>query len=167
MLPRLHSRSALLGGQRDSDDLSKEALLDESEVIDQPPRPTKPYPFGLRSTLLFPLAIYPFAILVDLILRLTWSVKLSSHLHAYLDEDRAIFLIEFAEVFRRWLWVFLRVEWEVVKEREIRASVPPGTRMRRRAPDASIEDEFEMLAGSSATDEHERNSDEWQSRLRD
>ena len=105
----------------------------------------KPYPFGLRRTLLLPLAIYPFAIIADLILRLTWSAKLSSHLHSFIDEDRAIFFVELAEMLRRWMWVFLRVEWEVVREREVRAGLPPDARVRRRAPDASDEAEFEML----------------------
>lgn len=113
-----------------------------------PPEPS--YPFGLRPTLLLPLPVYPFAIVADLVLRMTWSVKLSSHLHAYAEGDRLIFLIEFAEMARRWMWVFLRVEWEVVKERKVRASMPPGTRMRRRAPDASIEDEYEMLAARAS-----------------
>ena len=90
-----------------------------------------------------------FAFLVDLVLRLTWSAKLSTHLHAYSEGDLIIFWIELAEVVRRWMWVFLRVEWEVVREREVRATVPPGTRLRRRAPDASTEQEFELLRGAS------------------
>jgi len=152
MLPRLHSRSALLGS-RSSDDTPKD-LPDDEDIPDAyiRPVPEKPYPFGLRETLLLPLPIYPFAIIADLILRLTWSAKLSSHLHSYIESDRVIFLIEFAEMLRRWMWVFLRVEWELVKEREVRANVPPGTRMRRRAPDASIEDEYEMLGDGPTLD---------------
>ena len=114
VLPRLHSRSALLSN-RDSAELSKDTLLlpDEEKAAQLPPPHTQPkrYPFGLRPTLLLPLAVYPFAIMADLVLRLTWSVKLSSHLHAYAEGDRLIFLIEFAEMARRWMWVFLRVEW--------------------------------------------------------
>ena len=156
VLPRLHSRAGRVSSPRESNDLSKEPLLDEEQLAHNPssPRLNKKYPFGLRSTLLLPLPVYPFAIMADLILRLTWSAKLSSHLHAFTDSDRVIFLIEFAEMLRRWMWVFLRVEWELVKEREVRASMPPGTRMRRRAPDASIEDEYEMLAGRSTPDLH-------------
>lgn len=156
MLPQLHSRTGLLSSPRGSDDLSKEQLIDEEQQAshDLPSsRSGKKYPFGLRPTLLLPLPIYPFAIMADLVLRLTWSAKLSSHLHAYTEGDRVIFLIEFAEMLRRWMWVFLRVEWELVKEREVRASMPPGTRMRRRAPDASIEDEYEMLDGRSTPDQ--------------
>ena len=166
MLPRLHSQSGLITG-RDSADLSKEGLdlgsLDPEKAPLSPLSPSFPpslpplpppraaarYPFGLRPTLLLPLPVYPFAIVTDLVLRMTWSAKLSSHLHAHAEGVRFIFLIEFAEMLRRWIWVFLRVEWEVVKEREVRASMPPGTRMRRRAPDASIEDEYEMLASGT------------------
>ncbi len=91
------------------------------------------YPWGLRSTLLFPRPIYPIVILLNLVLRLTWSVKLSSHLHHsssstslggdsdsgfYVPGAAVIFWIEVAELFRRWIWVFFRVEWECVRKRE-------------------------------------------------
>ena len=162
MLPRLHSRSALLSNA-DPENGSKESL-EELEAANDFPRPSKRYPFGLRSVLLLPLPVYPFAILVDLVLRLTWSAKLSSHLHSFIDEDRAIFLIEFAEMLRRWMWVFLRVEWEVVREREVRATLPPGARLRRRAPDASTEQEYEMLNGRvsrTSLDAEQEDPEDW------
>jgi len=161
MLPRLHSRSALLSSSQADDD-SKEELL-ETEQEEGFPRANKRYPFGLRSVLLLPLPVYPFAILIDLVLRLTWSAKLSSHLHSFIDEDRAIFFIEFLEMARRWMWVFLRVEWEVVREREVRAALPPGTRLRRRAPDASTEAEYETLGGSAsrANSVEEAEAEDW------
>lgn len=162
VLPRLHSRSALLSSSLEGDD-SKESLLEGSEQAADSPRAHKRYPYGLRSVLLLPLPVYPFAILVDLVLRLTWSAKLSSHLHAFIDEDRAIFFIEFLEMARRWMWVFLRVEWEVVREREVRAALPPGARVRRRAPDASTEHEYEMLSGraSRASLDEETAANDW------
>ena len=160
MLPRLHSRSALLS-KHDPEDASNDDLIEESHHPEAHAESNKRYPYGLRPTLLLPLSVYPFAILIDLILRLTWSAKLSSHLHSFIDDDRAIFLIEFAEMLRRWMWVFLRVEWEVVREREVRASLPPGARMRRRAPDASTEAEFEMPShGSSRVGSMERLDEE-------
>lgn len=73
------------------------------------------HPWGLRATLLYPLPSYPFAIFINLVLRLTWSMKLSSHLHSHADGAVVIFWIEVAELLRRWLWVFFRVEWECVK----------------------------------------------------
>lgn len=73
------------------------------------------HPYGLRSTLLFPLPVYPLLVFLNLVLRLTWSIKLSSHLHSKTDGSVAIFWLEMAEVVRRWMWVFVRVEWEVIK----------------------------------------------------
>ena len=71
----------------------------------------------MRATLLYPLPVYPPLIFLNLVLRLTWSVKLSSHLHASAGEGSlVIFWLEVAEVLRRWMWVFVRVEWEVVKK---------------------------------------------------
>jgi len=55
-----------------------------------------------------------------LVLRLTWSIKLSSHLHAKAQGEGSllIFWVEVAELVRRWIWVFIRVEWEIVKRSE-------------------------------------------------
>jgi hypothetical protein len=77
----------------------------------------KPYPFGLRPILLFPLSVYPLVVFLNLILRLTWSIKLSSHLHSRSDGGELIFWLEVAEVVRRWMWVFVRVEWEIARKR--------------------------------------------------
>lgn len=69
--------------------------------------------FGLRRRLLLggP-ALYYLVIAVDLMLRCTWSLKLSPHLDHITDFESSIFLIEFLEVFRRWVWIFFRVEAE-------------------------------------------------------
>ncbi|KAK7737458.1 protein-ER retention protein [Cytospora paraplurivora] len=69
--------------------------------------------FGLRRRLLVggP-ALYYLVIVVDLMLRCTWSLKLSPHLDHLTDFESSIFLIEFLEVFRRWVWIFFRVETE-------------------------------------------------------
>ena len=117
-----------------------------------------PHPWGLRTVLLYPLAVYPFAIIVDLILRMTWSAKLSSHLHSFASGDLVIFWIELAEVVRRWMWVFLRVEWELVKETRDTRSPPPNPRsavlgteesgaiaMSRREETIFEHDDFEMV----------------------
>jgi hypothetical protein len=71
---------------------------------------------GLRSQLLFndPI-IYYIAVFVNFVLRFTWSLKLSSHLHHVADLEAGVFMIEALEVLRRWIWVFIRVEWEVLK----------------------------------------------------
>ena len=75
------------------------------------------HPYGLRTRLLYPLPVYPLALFINLVLRLTWSIKLSSHLHASAQGEGSlvIFWLEVAELVRRWIWVFIRVEWEIVK----------------------------------------------------
>ncbi|KAI0780091.1 EXS family-domain-containing protein [Fomes fomentarius] len=140
LLPRLHSRSALLKNPRGSVDGLPDSATDDSTQTFAHIQERGPHPWGLRPVLLFPLSVYPFAIIIDLILRLTWSAKLSSHLHSFAEGDLVIFWIELAEVVRRWLWVFLRVEWELVKEtttnnRDTR-STPPAKRSAGLGPGA-------------------------------
>jgi hypothetical protein len=79
-------------------------------------------PFGLRSRMLFPDPfVYYLFILLDLVLRFTWSLKLSSHLHTISEIESGVFIMEALELGRRWMWVFLRVEWEEVKRLDARA----------------------------------------------
>ncbi|KAJ7594317.1 EXS family-domain-containing protein [Mycena floridula] len=105
-LPHLHSGSPLLTSEFPGE--NSRSTSGESG--------RQTYPFGLRPTLLYPLPVYPLLIFLNLVLRLTWSIKLSSHLHSKTDGSVAIFWLEMAEVFRRWMWVFLRVEWEVIRK---------------------------------------------------
>lgn len=107
LLPtRLHSDSPLLGRRPLS--LSTLSALGESR-----------HPWGLRSTTRYPLVVYPLAIFLNLVLRMTWSIKLSSHLHNKTDGSMVIFCFEVAEIFRRWMWVFIRVEWEGIKREKV------------------------------------------------
>jgi hypothetical protein len=69
------------------------------------------------TTMLFPPAVYHLAILLDLILRFTWSLKISSHLAQLVELESGVFVLEVLEIARRCGWVFLRVEWEVVKRK--------------------------------------------------
>ncbi|OCK75967.1 EXS-domain-containing protein [Lepidopterella palustris CBS 459.81] len=74
------------------------------------------YPYGLRRHRYFHVpALYYAAIGVDLVLRCTWSLKLSPHLDHFNDLEGGIFAMEVMEVWRRWVWVFLRVETEWVR----------------------------------------------------
>lgn len=69
--------------------------------------------WGLRRTLHFKSPnLYYFVIALDLVLRCTWSLKLSPHLDHFNDLEGGIFTIQLLEVFRRWVWVFFRVEAE-------------------------------------------------------
>jgi hypothetical protein len=56
--------------------------------------------------------MYYTAIAIDLLLRCTWSFKLSPHLDHFNDLEGGIFLMELMEVVRRWMWIFFRVETE-------------------------------------------------------
>lgn len=74
------------------------------------------HPWGLRRHRYFHLhEIYYVVVGVDLLLRCTWSYKLSPHLDHFNDLEGAIFMMELLEVFRRWIWIFFRVETEWVR----------------------------------------------------
>ncbi|CAM1506626.1 Fc.00g062670.m01.CDS01 [Cosmosporella sp. VM-42] len=74
------------------------------------------HPFGLRDRLMFrPINLYYVVIVMDLMLRCTWSIKLNRHLDKFSDFESGLFLIEFLEVFRRWVWIFFRVETEWIR----------------------------------------------------
>ncbi|KAF2422589.1 EXS family protein [Tothia fuscella] len=74
------------------------------------------HPWGLRRLRHFHAKeIYYVVIGLDFVLRCTWSVKLSPHLDHFNDVEGGIFLMEVLEVFRRWVWIFFRVETEWVR----------------------------------------------------
>jgi hypothetical protein len=87
----------------------------------------------LRPSILLPdTVIYYSAVAIDLLLRFTWSLKLSTHLHAIHEIEQGVFLLEALEVVRRcvlscrgnlrslhcgrWMWTFIRIEWEAVRK---------------------------------------------------
>ncbi|RKF53209.1 Protein ERD1-like protein 2 [Erysiphe neolycopersici] len=77
-----------------------------------------PY-FGLRSSLFLPTPdIYYIAIVLDFFLRFSWLIKLSPSLIQFADSESGITLLEFAEIGRRWIWIFLRSDAEWVRQYE-------------------------------------------------
>jgi len=75
------------------------------------------HPWGLRRRRFFHAnEIYYGVIILDFLLRCTWSFKLSPHLDHFNDLEGGIFMMEALEVFRRWMWIFLRVEAEWVRD---------------------------------------------------
>lgn len=71
------------------------------------------HPWGLRRhTHFHTKEMYYGAIIIDLMLRCTWSFKLSPHLDHFNDLEGGIFVMELLEVLRRWMWIFFRVETE-------------------------------------------------------
>lgn len=83
-------------------------------------------PYGLRSRISFSPNTYYAAIVLDLLLRCTWSLKLSPHLDHFADFESGIFLMEVLEVGRRWMWIFFRVETEWVRNPHSHALGLPG-----------------------------------------
>ena len=74
------------------------------------------YPYGLRQhRYIHAPSVYYVVVGVDLMLRCTWSLKLSPHLDHLNDLEGGIFVMQLLEVFRRWVWIFLRVETEWVR----------------------------------------------------
>ncbi|CAJ2501562.1 Uu.00g044150.m01.CDS01 [Anthostomella pinea] len=81
--------------------------------------------FGLRRQLrLGPPVLYYAVVAVDLCLRCTWSLKLSPHLDHVADFESSIFVIELLEVFRRWVWIFFRVETELLRNNAAPGGLP-------------------------------------------
>lgn len=73
------------------------------------------YPYGLRPNRYFVAKeFYYVAIGIDLLLRCTWSVKMSPHLDFMNEMEGGLFMLQVLEVLRRWVWVFFRVEKEYV-----------------------------------------------------
>ncbi|KAH9485107.1 Protein ERD1-like protein 1 [Psilocybe cubensis] len=117
ILPRLHSGTPLVNSRTSLDSQSSEDHPPvRIELSDPPKYRHRQSCFGLRTILFYPRAIYPVLIFVNLLLRMIWSVKLSTHMQSSRDGSVAFFWLEVAELVRRWLWVFVRVEWELIKK---------------------------------------------------
>ncbi|KAG6833551.1 hypothetical protein H0H87_005202 [Tephrocybe sp. NHM501043] len=112
---RLHSATPLIS--QEEDDLGVQDSEDLSRSLAELANHKRHYhPFGLRYSLHFPLLVYPFLIFLNLVLRLTWSMKLFSVVNVSSHAGIANFCLKMAELFRRWMWVFIRVEWEMIKK---------------------------------------------------
>ncbi|KAG6918535.1 hypothetical protein DXG01_013625 [Tephrocybe rancida] len=114
-LPRLHSATPLI--LTGDDVLHLHDTEELSRSVAELTNHTKHYhPLGLRHSLHLPLLVYPFLIFLNLVLRLTWSMKLFSVVNVSSHANIANFCLKMAELFRRWMWVFIRVEWEMIKK---------------------------------------------------
>eukprot|EP00049_Salpingoeca_infusionum_P021709 m.4251 g.4251 ORF g.4251 m.4251 type:complete len:368 (-) comp4443_c0_seq1:192-1295(-) len=76
---------------------------------------TSSYPL-LRHYIVYRPWKYYAAMVVDLALRLCWSLKLSSHLQQHASGRAFVFVFEVLEVLRRFMWNYFRVEWQFVRE---------------------------------------------------
>ncbi|QRW08269.1 ER retention-like protein [Ceratobasidium sp. AG-Ba] len=109
------------------------------------------HPFGLRDNLLFrDSLVYYLVIFLNLFLRFTWSLKLSTHLDTVEELESSVFLIEALEVTRRWVWVFFRVEWEAIKKEQAASTNGEATARSHRSQAHNDDIEFDLLGPSRA-----------------
>ncbi|KAG2119840.1 EXS family-domain-containing protein [Suillus discolor] len=120
VLPSLHSKTSSIAGSSDAHTVTQSS---GHHVLGGAIQRHQSYPYGLRPVLLYPLLVYPLVMFFNLVLRMTWSIKLSSHLHSQSEGSVLMLWLEVAEVFRRWMWVFLRVEWEVAKNAQHKSQI--------------------------------------------
>ncbi|ROT36887.1 EXS family protein [Sodiomyces alkalinus F11] len=74
------------------------------------------HPYGLRGRLAFRQPVVYYAVIaLDLVLRCTWATRLSGRLAPLNDREGFLFLLQLLEVFRRWVWIFFRVEAEFIR----------------------------------------------------
>ncbi|KAK4185506.1 EXS family-domain-containing protein [Podospora australis] len=79
-------------------------------------RSSPDHPFGLRRRLLVHKPIVYYAVIaLDLALRCTWVIKLNPSLDQISSLESTIFFLQLCEVFRRWVWIFFRVETEWIR----------------------------------------------------
>lgn len=74
----------------------------------------------LRQVAMFPMIIYIFFAIINLIFRFSWMINRlpgMNHIHSSI----IVLVIEIGEIIRRSLWNILRVEWEVINQ-QIRSS---------------------------------------------
>ncbi|EAU34752.1 conserved hypothetical protein [Aspergillus terreus NIH2624] len=73
------------------------------------------HPYGLRRRRYFSDRQYYLAVLVDLLLRFSWASRFVPGFLWLTETEFGLFLLMSAEVARRWMWVFLRVEAENIR----------------------------------------------------
>ncbi|KKK17575.1 hypothetical protein P175DRAFT_0288489 [Aspergillus ochraceoroseus IBT 24754] len=75
------------------------------------------YPFGLRRNRCFTDRQYYLAISIDFALRFSWASRFVPGLTWLTDSEVGLFILMFLEVGRRWMWTFLRVETEWIRNK--------------------------------------------------
>ena len=66
---------------------------------------------------LIPLPLLLLACAVNLVLRLSWTANFFTFFSS-LHPATLVFVVELAEIFRRWMWIIFRVEWEILVQTE-------------------------------------------------
>ncbi|XP_011403470.1 PREDICTED: phosphate transporter PHO1 homolog 1-like [Amphimedon queenslandica] len=71
----------------------------------------------LRPTLYYPKFVYVFAIIFDFVIRFACAIKLTLAIVYHNDSDVIYFALIIAELLRRWVWNFFRIEYEDILSR--------------------------------------------------
>ena len=71
----------------------------------------------LRPTLYYPKFVYVVAIIFDFIIRFACALKLTLAIVYHYDSDIIYFALIIAELLRRWVWNFFRIEYEDILSR--------------------------------------------------
>lgn len=93
----------------------------------------------LRPTLHFPSPVYLAVMLLNFVLRLTWLMRPFGLVEVQSHAGLANFCLQMGELIRRWIWVFIRVEWEMIKKSQGH-TIPPIN---------GNEPEYEMIASAA------------------
>jgi len=70
-----------------------------------------------RQRTMFPVAVYVLACIINLVLRFSWAANRIPYFAAF-HASHLVLIMELAEVFRRSMWNFLRIEWEIIVQTE-------------------------------------------------
>lgn len=90
-----------------------DVVKDWDLTLFSPDRISKDYPYGLRRHRCFSsYRVYHYAIVVDLALRFTWLWRTFPGLGWLPETESGLFTLMMLEIFRRWMWVFFRIEAE-------------------------------------------------------
>lgn len=74
----------------------------------------------LRPRLRFGLTMSALIVLADVVLRFSWLLRFVSWQHLFVSHDAFVLCTQFLEVFRRSIWNLLRVEWENIKQKQLK-----------------------------------------------
>ena len=81
---------------------------------------------SLRSRTYYPIWFYVLAVAGNMVLRFAWAINRLSYF-GNMSPSQLILLTEALEVFRRFVWNFIRIEWEVINTKNKAAEVLADT----------------------------------------
>eukprot|EP01038_Epipyxis_sp_PR26KG_P014211 gene14211-19068_t len=70
-----------------------------------------------RQRVLLPIPLYVIALIINLILRFSWSINRIPGMNN-LHSSVTVLIIEIGEIFRRSMWNIFRIEWEILVQQD-------------------------------------------------